>query len=148
MEFFRKHWKKEFGTRGGQNWKSNHYRAFFVGNQYHLNAFGVDQYIDLLFFNRELNYLVAVELKKGKFKPSYLGQLNSYLSILEKIEKKKHENPPIGIILCKDVDRAFAEFIIRDFSKPMGISTYNDLSDRIKKCLPNIDELKKLIENE
>ncbi len=46
----------------------------FIGNQYHLEAFGVDQYVDLLFFNRKLNCLVAVELKTGKFKTSYLGE--------------------------------------------------------------------------
>lgn len=61
--------------------------------------FGEDQYIDLLFFNRELNCLVAVELKTGKFKTSYLGQLSGYLSVLDKFEKKPHENPAIGIFL-------------------------------------------------
>ena len=59
----------------------------FVRNQYHLDAFGEDQYIDLLFFNRELNCLVAVELKKGKFKTSYLGQLQGYLSVLDGLGK-------------------------------------------------------------
>lgn len=65
----------------------------FIRNQYHLDAFGEDQYIDLLFFNRSLNCLVAVELKKGAFKSAYLGQLSGYLSILDGFEKKPHENP-------------------------------------------------------
>ena len=71
-------------------------------NQYHLDAFGEDQYIDLLFFNRELNCLVAVELKTGKFKTSYLGQLSGDLSVLDKFEKKPHENPASGIFLIME----------------------------------------------
>ena len=77
----------------------------FVRNQYHLDAFGEDQYIDLLFFNRELNCLVAVELKTGKFKTSYLGQLQGYLSVLDGFERKPHENPSIGLILCIPIFR-------------------------------------------
>ena len=70
----------------------------FVRNQFHLDAFGEDQYIDLLFFSRALNCLVAVELKNGKFKPAYLGQLSGYLSVLDEFERKPHENSSIGII--------------------------------------------------
>ena len=84
----------------------------FVRNQYHLDAFGEDQYIDLLFFNRELNCLVAVELKTGKFKTSYLGQLQGYLSVLDGFERKPHENPSIGIILCKDMNKSFVDYVI------------------------------------
>ncbi len=78
----------------------------FVRNQYHLDAFGEDQYIDLPFFNRELNCLVAVELKTGMFKTAYLGQLQGYLSVLNGFERKPHENPSIGIILCKDMNKS------------------------------------------
>lgn len=123
----------------------------FVRNQYHLDAFGEDQFIDILFFNRALNCLVAVELKKGKFKTSYLGQLSGYLSILDEFEKKPHENPSIGIILCKDMNKAFVDFVIRDYSKPMGVATYKtsaDMSEELKKALPDIEELKKMLENE
>ena len=118
----------------------------FVGNQYHLDAFGVDQYIDLLFFNRELNCLVAVELKKGEFKTAYLGQLSGYLSILEKFEKKEHENSPIGIILCKDVNKSYADYVIQDYAKPMGISTYKNMSNEIRKCLPSVEEFIQIME--
>lgn len=122
----------------------------FVRNQYHLQAFGEDQYIDLLFFNRALNCLVAVELKTGKFKTAYLGQLSAYLSILDEYEKKPHENPSIGIILCKDMNKAFVDFVIRDYSKPMGVATYKtskDMSDELKRALPDIDDLKKLLDS-
>lgn len=123
----------------------------FVRNQFHLDAFGEDQYIDLLFFNRELNCLVAVELKTGKFKTSYLGQLSGYLSVLDGFEKKPHENPSIGIILCKDMNKAFVDFVIRDYTKPMGVATYKtskDMSEELKKALPDIDDLKKLLDTE
>lgn len=123
----------------------------FVRNQYHLDAFGEDQFIDILFFNRALNCLVAVELKKGKFKTSYLGQLSGYLSILDEFERKPHENPSIGIILCKDMNRAFVDFVIRDYSKPMGVATYKtsaDMSEELKKALPDIEKLKKMLEND
>ena len=123
----------------------------FVRNQYHLDAFGEDQYIDLLFFNRELNCLVAVELKKGKFKTSYLGQLQGYLSVLDGFERKPHENPAIGIILCKDMNKSFVDYVIQDYTKPMGVSTYKtskDMSEELKKALPPIEALKKLLDAE
>jgi predicted nuclease of restriction endonuclease-like (RecB) superfamily len=123
----------------------------FVRNQYHLDAFGEDQYIDLLFFNRELNCLVAVELKKGKFKTSYLGQLQGYLSVLDGFERKPHENPAIGIILCKDMNKSFVDYVIQDYTKPMGVATYKtskDMSEELKKALPPIEALKKLLDAE
>ncbi|MBR6422411.1 DUF1016 family protein [bacterium] len=122
----------------------------FIRNQYHIDAFGEDQYIDLLFFNRELNCLVAVELKSGRFKTSYLGQLFGYLSVLDEFEKKPHENPSIGIILCKDMNKSFVDFVIRDYTKPMGVATYKtskDMPDKLKKALPDIDDLRKLLES-
>ena len=86
----------------------------FIGNQYHLEVYGVQHFPDLLFFNRELNALVVMELKTGDFKSSYLGQLMSYLSILDAKVKKPHENPSIGIVLCKSAKRDYVEFVIRD----------------------------------
>ena len=123
----------------------------FISNQYHLDAFGEDQYIDLLFFNRELNCLVAVELKRGKFKTSYLGQLQGYLSVLDGFEKKPHENPAIGLILCKDMNKSFVDYVIQDYSKPIGVATYKtsrDMSEELRKALPDIEELKRLLDTE
>ena len=123
----------------------------FISNQYHLDAFGEDQYIDLLFFNRELNCLVAVELKRGKFKPSYLGQLQGYLSVLDGFEKKPHENPAIGIILCKDMNKSFVDYVIQDYSKPMGVATYKtskDMSEQLKQALPPVEDLQRLLDTE
>ena len=120
----------------------------FIRNQYHLDAFGEDQYVDLLFFNRALNCLVAVELKTGEFKTSYLGQLQGYLSIIDGFEKKPHENPAIGLILCADMNKPFVDYVIQDFTSPMGVATYKtskDMSEELKKALPDIEDLKRLL---
>ncbi len=120
----------------------------FVGNQYHLEIYGVEHFPDLLFFNRELNALVVFELKIGTFKTSYLGQLMGYLSILEAKVKKPHENPPIGIVLCKEANRDYVEFVIRDYDKPMGVATYKtttDMPEELRHAMPDIEELKKLL---
>ena len=123
----------------------------FVGNQYHLDAFSEDQYIDLLFFNRDLNCLVAVELKCGPFKTAYLGQLSGYLAVLDKFEKKEHENPSIGIVLCKDMNKAFVNLVIQSYTSPMGVATYltpEDIPHDLQEALPDIDDLRALLEKE
>ena len=104
----------------------------------------------LLFFNREINSLVAVELKTGKFKATYLGQLNTYLSILDDTVRKPHENPSVGIILCKDMNRSFVDYVIRDYDKPLGVATYKtskEMADDLLKALPPVTELKKLLDD-
>ena len=101
----------------------------FVGNQYHLEKFGVEEFPDLLFFNRELAALVCVELKDGPFKTSYLGQLAGYLRILDDEVRKPNENPSIGIILCKSANKKFVEYVIQDYDKPMGVATYKTTAD-------------------
>ena len=120
----------------------------FMGNQYRVEVAGEEMFIDLLFFNRELNSLVAVELKSGKFRSSYLGQLNTYLSALDSYVRKPHENPSIGIILCREMNQTFVEFAVRDYNKPMGVATYRtskDMPERLRNALPDIEELRKLL---
>ena len=120
----------------------------FIGNQYHLEVHGVEHFPDLLFFNRELNAMVVIELKTGEFKTSYLGQLMGYLSILDAKVKKPHENSSIGIVLCKSANKEYVEFVIQDYNKPMGVATYTtsaDMPERLRKALPDIEELKKLL---
>ena len=120
----------------------------FVGNQYHLEAFSEDFFPDLLFFNRELNCLVVVELKTGNFKPGYLAQLMTYLRILDDKVRKPHENPSIGIVLCKNANKDFVEYVIQDYAKPMGVATYRlseDMPDKLREALPDVEELKKLL---
>lgn len=120
----------------------------FIGNQYHLEVYGVEHFPDLLFFNRELNAMVCVELKTGSFKPGYLGQLMAYLRILDDHVKKPHENPTIGIVLCKEADKEYVEYVIQDYNKPMGVATYTtsaDMPEKLRKALPDSEELKKLL---
>lgn len=120
----------------------------FIGNQYHLEVYGVEHFPDLLFFNRELCAMVVVELKTGDFKTSYLGQLMTYLRILDDHVKKPHEKPSIGIVLCKSANKEYVEYVIQDYQKPMGVATYStsaDMPERLRKALPDIEELKKLL---
>ena len=120
----------------------------FVGNQFRVEALGHTHIIDLLFFNRELSSLVAIELKTGPFKTAYLGQLNMYLRVLDDFVRKPNENPSIGIVLCKSADKAYVEYAVRDYDKPMGVATFKTVSDmpeKLRKALPDVEELKKLL---
>lgn len=120
----------------------------FLGNQYRVEALGHTHIIDLLFYNRELSCLVAIELKTGMFKTSYLGQLNGYLSILDDFVRKPNENKSIGILLCKSVDKPYAEYMVRTYENPMGVATFktaDDMPEKLRKALPDIEDLKKLL---
>jgi predicted nuclease of restriction endonuclease-like (RecB) superfamily len=100
-----------------------------IGSQYRVIVEEQEFFIDILLFNRDLNCLVAIELKRGSFKPSYLGQLNFYLSALDEYVRKPHENKSIGLLLCKDVKKSIVELAVRDFGKPMGVATYRTLKN-------------------
>ncbi|WP_065218953.1 MULTISPECIES: PDDEXK nuclease domain-containing protein [Butyricimonas] len=120
----------------------------FVGNQYKLEVFGIEHFPDLIFFNRELNALVVIELKKGAFKSAYLGQLCTYLRLVDDQMRKPHENPSIGLVLCKSADKKYVEYVIQDYNKPLGVATYktsDDMPEKLKRALPDIEELKKLL---
>lgn len=120
----------------------------YIGNQYHLEIFTNEMFPDLLFFNRELNCMVCVELKTGAFKPGYIGQLHTYMRVLDDKVKKPHENSTIGILLCKSADKAFVEYVISDYNSPMGVATYKttaDMDERMRKSLPDMEEMRKLL---
>jgi hypothetical protein len=121
----------------------------FMGNQYRILVEEDEYFIDLLFFHRGLQALIAFELKRGKFKPEYIGKMNFYLSVLDDLVRKPHENPSIGIILCKEKDQKKVEYSFRDFSKPLGVATYktsDTLPPQLKNALPDAETLKKLME--
>lgn len=99
----------------------------FMGREKRLVYSGEEFFIDLLFYHRGLRAMVAVELKMGKFRPSYLGQLEFYLSALDELMKKPEENPSIGLLLCEKMNKGVVEFAVRDKSKPLGIATYKTL---------------------
>ncbi|MFA5433353.1 MAG: PDDEXK nuclease domain-containing protein [Bacilli bacterium] len=120
----------------------------FLGNQYRLEVDEKEFFIDLLFFNRRIQCLVAIELKRGEFKPEYAGKLNFYLSALDEYIKLPHENPSIGIILCKSKSKKIVEFAFRDTSKPMGVATYQLATqppEQYRDVLPDAETLKKLL---
>lgn len=117
----------------------------YMGNQVHYDKLGHDHWGDLLFFNRILKSLVVIELKKGSFKPAYLGQLAAYLRVLDDEERIEGENPSVGIVLCKDADRAYVEYVLQDYTKPMGVATYKSSQERLRELLPDEEEIKKLL---
>lgn len=123
----------------------------FVGNQHRIEVEGEEFFIDLLFFQRDLKALVVIELKKGKFKPAYLGQLNFYLSACDEKERKSGENPSIGILLCREANKSVVELAIRDYSKPMGVATYrtvDELPKNYEVLAPIFEEIPKMLNDD
>ncbi len=96
----------------------------FVGSQYPVQVGGRDFGLDLLFFHRGLNSLVAIELKVGRFEPEYLGKLNFYLEALDREVKKPHENPAIGVLLCASKDDEVVEYALSRSTSPALIAEY------------------------
>ena len=121
----------------------------FMGREKRLIVEGEEVFIDLLFYHRALRAMIAVELKMGKFRPSYLGQLELYLSALDATMKHPDENPSIGLLLCEKMNKGFVEFAVRDKSKPLGIATYRTLRsipEPYKSLAPVIDGVKKVLQ--
>ena len=111
----------------------------FIGNQYRLEFNNKEYFVDMLFFHRKLRSLVAIELKVGGFKPEYVGKMNFYLTLLDRLEKSTDENPSIGIILCAEKDHLEVEVALQDIHKPIGVAVY--------QLLPQ-EELQRIILNE
>ena len=119
----------------------------FSGSQVHYDKLGHDHWIDLLFFNRDLNRTVVFELKNSGFKLAYLAQLSAYLRILNDDDRRDHEEAPIGIILCKHADKDYAGYIMQDFRHPMGVATYktaDEMDPELLKVLPPKEELQRI----
>lgn len=96
----------------------------FIGNQHRLEYNQKEYFVDILLYHRGLRCLVALELKIGSFKPEYVGKMNFYLGLLDKLEKQAEENPSIGIILCADKDHLDVEIALQDVHKPIGVAEY------------------------
>lgn len=122
----------------------------FIGNQYKLEVNNNEFFVDLLFYNRHLQCLVAIELKRKKFKPEYAGQLNFYLNVLDDKVKLPHENPSIGIVLCKQKDNMVVDYAIKSIDKAMSVGTYthyqaNSIPENMKEFLPDAEALGKML---
>lgn len=118
----------------------------FIDEEYRVQVGNSDFFIDLLFYHRELQCLVAFELKTGKFEPEHLGQLNFYLEALDRDVKKEKENPSIGILLCRDKDDDVVEYALSRSLSPAMIAEYKlhlpdkkVLQQRIKTLLENTE---------
>ena len=96
----------------------------FVGEEYRVQVGNKDFYIDLLFFNRELACLVAIDLKITDFEPQFLGQLEFYLEALDRDVKKKNENPSVGLILCASKDDTVVEYALSRSMSPALVADY------------------------
>ncbi|MBP3349996.1 MAG: DUF1016 family protein [Bacteroidaceae bacterium] len=118
----------------------------FIGNQHTLTFNGKEYRVDLLFFHRRLRSMVAIELKIGEFKPEYVGKMNFYLSLLDKLEKTPDENPSIGIILCAEKDHLEVELALQDVNKPIAVAEYQYLLPKKKLQELVANEMRKSIE--
>lgn len=112
----------------------------FIGNQHILPFNGKEYKVDMLFFHRGLHRMIAIDLKVGEFKPEYVGKMNYYLTLLDRIEKAPDEEPSIGLILCAEKDHLDVEVALQDIGKPIGVAEYQYL-------LPK-EELLKIVSSE
>lgn len=110
----------------------------FVGNQYKISTDKNDYYLDLLFYHLELQCYIVIELKTTEFRPEYIGQLNFYITAVNKTLKKEHDNDTIGLLLCKGKDKLSVDWSLEGINNPIGISTYE-----LDKYIPK-DILEKL----
>lgn len=122
----------------------------FVGEEYRLQVGGQDFFVDLLFYNRSLSCLVAIELKIGRFKPEHVGQINFYLEALDRDVKKVNENPSVGLILCASKDDAVVEYALNRSLSPTLVADYTlRLPDKklLKEKLRELSEQAEICSN-
>ncbi len=121
----------------------------FMGNQYRIEVDGKEYYIDLMLYSRSLQAMIAIELKIGEFQPEYKGKMEFYLNVLNDTVKLPHENPAIGIIICKSKSRMTVEYALKNTTMPIGVATYSlssELPEAYRKLLPTSEEIAKKIE--
>jgi predicted nuclease of restriction endonuclease-like (RecB) superfamily len=120
----------------------------FVGRQVLLNVGGDEFFIDLLFYHLKLRCYVVIELKGGKFKPEHLGQLGFYLTAVDAQVKTEHDNPTIGLLLCKSKNKVVAEYALRDNTQPIGVAEYQliaSLPEELQTNLPSIEQIEQAL---
>jgi predicted nuclease of restriction endonuclease-like (RecB) superfamily len=123
----------------------------FVGRQVHLEVGGDDFFIDLLFYHLKLRCYVVIELKADKFKPEHLGQLSFYLTAVDRQIRNEHDQPTIGLLLCKSKSQVMAEYALGDKTQPMGIAEYKrheSLPEQLETSLPSIEQLERALQGD
>ena len=121
----------------------------FVGSQYRLEIGNKEYFIDIVLYHRSLQCLVAIDLKIGEFEPEYLGKMQFYLAVLDDRVRLAHEQPSVGIILCKTKDKTTVEYSLKDATKPIGVATYrvfSSLPQNLQAQLPEPAQVAKLLE--
>lgn len=118
----------------------------FVGRQYHIKAGEQDLYIDLLFYHLKLRCYFVCELKGGKFDSRDAGQMSAYLSAVDDQLRHEGDQPSIGMILCKNKDNVFAEYVLRNINRPIGVAEFEvklveKLPKELKSSLPTVEEI-------
>ena len=120
----------------------------YIGKEYHLNINGDDFYIDLLFYNLNIHSYIVIELKAEKFKPEHLGQLNFYVTAVNRELKTDRDNATIGLLICKDKNDIVCEYSLEQISQPIGISKYEItklFEAEYRSSLPSIEEIEKKV---
>ena len=112
----------------------------FVGSQHYLNIGGEDFYLDLLFYHLELRCFIIIDLKMGDFKAEYSGKMNLYVSAVDDMLRKEHDNPTIGMVLCKSKNKTIAEYALRNVNTPIAVSTHK-LPKKLEDSLPTPEQL-------
>ena len=118
----------------------------FVGQQYPIKAGEKDLYIDLLFYHLKLKCYIVVELKAGEFDSRDAGQMSAYLSAVDDQLRNEGDKPTIGLIFCKTKDNVFAEYVLRNFNRPIGVAEFEvklveKLPKDLKSSLPTVEEI-------
>jgi len=119
----------------------------YIGSEYPVQVGGQDFALDLLFFHRGLNSLVAIELKVGRFQPEHLGKLEFYLEALDRDIKKPHEHPSIGLLLCASKDSEVVEYALSRSLSPALIAEYQTILPDKKMLQDKLHEFYQLAEN-
>ncbi|MCL2032150.1 MAG: PDDEXK nuclease domain-containing protein [Methanomassiliicoccaceae archaeon] len=122
----------------------------FIGNQFRIDVDDKEYFIDLLLYHRQLQCLVAIELKVGEFIPEYKGKMEFYLSVLNDKVKLPNENDAVGIIICREKNRTVVEYSLKTGTMPIGVATYSttsELPERYQRFLPDGETIAKKLDH-
>ena len=116
----------------------------YMGREFRLEVGSTEQFLDMLFYNTNLRCYIVIEVKTGKFEPSFIGQLGTYVAAVNHILKTEHDNPTLGILICKDKDNILAKYSLESSAEPLAVSEY-ELAKLypvdFKSSLPTIEEI-------
>ena len=124
----------------------------FVGRQVHLELDGDDYYLDLLFYHLKLRCYVVIELKVRDFEPGFLGQLNMYQNVVNKVLRHPDDKPTIGLLLVKGKKETTVRYSLEGYVNPMGVAGWEQqisdaLSEDLRSDLPSVEEMERQLEN-